>query len=162
MRKREGNLTFEFKTALGVDAPEAVAQPLKCVDFVADDGDATWMIEVTDATKAPPNELKRASAELLGQMSSGSLTKDMLMKLYGTHAHLALTGVKPRSKLFFCVIIGVPPSKTEAARRIVIRDHVKRVTDLIGPSFHGARRPVVQVESISTWNANNPAVQILP
>jgi len=119
------------------------------------------MIEVTEAVKAPDDERRKALAELLGQMTSGKLMKDMLMKLYGTHAHLALAGVMPTKKVFFCVVIGVPPLADDAAQRNRMRDEMKRVTDRIGPSFFGtANRPIIKVESVDTWNSTNSGVRI--
>jgi hypothetical protein len=161
MKKGEGRLVFDFRTALSVDQPEQQAQPFKCTDFVAEEMDATWMIEVTDALKANPQELNRAVKDLLGQLTSGVLMKDMLMKLYGTHAHLANENIKPGSKVFFCVVVGLPQERDNAPQRLRIRDEMKRITDRIGPSFHGAaNRPIIKVESIESWNRSHPDVQI--
>lgn len=41
MRKQEETLVFEFTTALEVVQPEVSAQPLKCVDFLVQEPDAT-------------------------------------------------------------------------------------------------------------------------
>jgi len=161
MRKTEGRLDFDFKTAWDVEQPEQEAQPFKCADFVAQELDATWMIEVTEALKAPPEQLREAAAGLLGQLRSGVLTKDMLMKLYGTHAHLVMANIQPGKKVFFCVIIGLPNEMDNAAQRNRVRDEMKRVTDRIGPGFHGpGNRPIIKVESITSWNTAHPDIQI--
>lgn len=89
MRKAEGRLQFDFKTALQVHQEEVKAQPFKCADFIAEETDALWMIEVTDALKADEDQLQKSIAELLGQTTTGKLFKDSLMKLYGTHPHVA-------------------------------------------------------------------------
>ena len=166
MRKSEGTLEFDFKTALSVEQPEVKAQPLKCVDFLVQEQSATWMIEVTDALKAASADRIAAVNDLLGQMKSGQLTKDMLMKLYGTHAHMAQARIKPGTIVYFCIVLGIYTTqdkrgREDNAQRTRIRDEMKRVTNRIGPSFWGAtNRPIIQVDSIETWNENHPDMLI--
>ena len=127
------------------------AQPFKCADFVSAEHTTLWMIEVTDALKADPGELKESVKGLLAQLVSGKLTKDTLMKLYGTHAYCAQTGVDPGNTVYFCLIVGLPGDT--AANRTLVRNEMSRITNRIGPSFHGtAGRPVILVESIDSWN----------
>lgn len=119
------------------------------------------MLEITDALKAPAEELRRATADLAGQLASGRLTKEMLMKAYGTHAHLALEGYQPGKEVYFAVIIGLPGKYVEAAQRGRVRNEIRRAIDRVGPSFHGrGNTPIVEVESIESWNARHPDVQI--
>jgi hypothetical protein len=159
VRRTEGRLEFDFRTAYDVEQPEVRAQPFKCADFISHEVDETWMIEVTEAVKAPIQQFRIAVSDLLGQLKSGSLKKDMLMKLYGTHAYLVDINSEPNKRVFFCVVIGLPMD--DAAQRIRIRDEMKRVTDRIGPSFYGTvNRPIIKVESIESWNASHPDVQI--
>jgi len=157
VRKSEGRLKFDFKTALSVERPEELAQPFKCADFIVQEIDATWLIEVTDVSRLDD---KNAIANLLGQWTSGYLLKDMLMKQYGTHAYLAHIKETPAPIVFFCVVIGLRP-QADAAQRSRMRDEMKRITDKIGPSFHGTtNRPIIKVESIESWNKAHPNVQI--
>ena len=120
------------------------------------------MIEVTDALKASVSELKASIAELVGQMRSGNLSKDMLMKLYGTHAYMAQEQIEPGMKVFFCVVLGLPSlaGREDNAQQIRIRDEMQRITNRIGPSFHGTtNRPVIKVESVASWNDNHVSIK---
>jgi hypothetical protein len=161
VRASEGRLEFNFQEALSVERPEVQAQPFKCVDFLVDDGHSTWMIEVTEALRADQSIVHVAVADLLGQIHSGNFMKDMLMKLYGTHAHLALVKQDPRRIVFFCVVVGLPRTLSDAAQRNRMRDEMKRITNRVGPSFHGTtNRPIIKVESIESWNTSHPNSQI--
>jgi hypothetical protein len=157
--KRERALEFRFRTALNVDQPEVKAQPFKCADFFADEEDATWMIEVSDSLSAEPEQLQQSIGDLLSQLKSGRLAKDSLMKLYGSHAYLAQINQNPGRIVFFCLIYGLPPGrgpKEENAQRNRIRDEMARITNRIGPSFHGSEnRPIIKVDSIESWG-NDP------
>jgi len=150
----EGRRQFDFKTALQVHQEEVKAQPFKCADFIAEETDSLWMIEVTDALKADDQQLRQSIAELLGQSMSGKLFKDSLMKLYGTHAHIVDKKLLDQSvRTYFALVVGLPPNRFEAAQRNRIRDEMKRITNRIGPGFHGsANRPIILIETIESWN----------
>ena len=62
------------------------------------------------------------------------------MKLYGTHAHLADQEREPRAKVFFCVVIGLPPRLADAAQRNRMRDEMSRITNRIGPLISRRQR----------------------
>lgn len=155
--KTEGRLEFNFKSALSVQQPEVQAQPFKCADFLSSEVDSLWMIEVTDALKASAAELASSIRALLAQLQDGRLTKDTLMKLYGTHAYCAASKVSPGKRVYFCLIVGL--SADTAAARTTVRNEMQRITNKIGPSFHEtSNRPIILVESIESWNNKNQAM----
>ena len=158
----EIELTIEFPTGTIVERPEVAAQPLKCVDFVAHSANSTWMIEMTDYLKTSIPDHGRAASEFLGQFRSSRFMKDMLMKLYGTHAHLAHRNTEVQSVVSFAVVIGIRPELLDAPLRNTLRDEMARITAKIGPSFHGRELPPsIQIESIETWNTSHPEMPIM-
>jgi hypothetical protein len=141
-----------------VSKPDALAAPLKCVDFVAYYSDELWLIELKDPEDAAPPLLAGSIAGNLAKVRSDELRKTHLLpKLFGVYAYLVESGAEPRGRVRYACLIGL--TALTNADRMFVTNAIQRTVDRIGPKVRHSRHwPIVEVHNLASWNVAHPTM----
>jgi hypothetical protein len=157
----EEKLEFDLSgAAQPVERPDAAAQPLKAVDFIAKYPHELLLIEVKDPEGAPlPHQAGAINAVISKLQNDGLLKEHLLPKLYGTFVYLIGEGREPHGRVRYVTLMGL--SSPTAAERSMLTDKIQRVIDRIGPKIRHSRLwPIAEVHNIASWNAKYPQMSI--
>jgi hypothetical protein len=132
--------------------PEKEERTLKCVDFVWQSPDETWLVEIKDPERPEEPYRTQAVSEAAATLLSGRLVDEhFLPKLFGTYVWLRRKGLLRAVSHRYAVLIATP---LDAPLRNSVMDRVQREIDGVGP-FDRERgiAPVAEVHDLASWNA---------
>jgi hypothetical protein len=156
----ESDLTFSFDNAVVVDrfddARHGMTHVMKCVDFIVQFPNETWLIEVKDpeSGQIAAGRTHVARESFRRKMRSGTLyTRELGPKLRDTLVYLCLSRRSPTNRIVYVVFIGL--ARLNSAMLLTARNNLKRRCYLPGP--HGQAWPSnfdVVVANVAAWNAS--------
>ena len=161
----EGQLEFDFSSALRTCQPDkkaeplsTVAPPLKSVDFYVWYPGLLWLIEVKDPDSTPPKA--GAQKAFYSEMKNDALLKEhILPKLYGACAHLAIENVDLTDKIRCGIVVGLRDLSN--ADRHMLTDKIDRIVRQIGPKLGFSNDwPGTEVHSLESWNDAHPEMKV--
>lgn len=158
----EGRLEFDFAGADEVvEKPDALARPLKSVDFIVRFRREIWLIEVKDPEGSPIPHRDGAVKDTISTIQNGGLLREHLLpKLYGTFAYLVEEKREPRGAVRYGVIIGL--ASLTWGDRTLLTNRLQRTIDRIGPKIRHSRHwPVAEVHTVDSWNAAHSNMRIV-
>ncbi len=164
----EGELEFDFSTALQTCQPDQIAEPLtskaeplKSVDFYVWFPDELWLIELKDPEDAPTAKIDGETKAAWSALKNDALLKEHLLpKLYGAFVHLTLEEDDISGRNKYVVIIGL--TDLTNADRNLLTDKIERVIQKIGPKFRDSQYwPGPDIHNLQSWNAANPMMHVI-
>ena len=140
--------------------PDREERTLKCVDFVWQASDATWLVEIKDPGRPEEPYRTQAAGETLTTLASGQLVDEhFLPKLFGTYIWMRRRGLLRDLPHRYAMLVVMP---LDAALRNATMDRVQREVNGVGPvDRENGRGPVAEVHDLTSWNATSGVPEIV-